>query len=116
MRLILVLSVATLAGAIMVITAMVVHASAHDGEDPLAVWYRSLKTDIGGSCCTAADCGPVDDYAPSAVPGGYLAKFRGRWLEVPPSKVLPRSDNPTGKAVLCGRELQILCFVLPSQG
>ena len=31
-------------------------AAAHEGTDPLAVWYRSLKTVEGKSCCAMHDC------------------------------------------------------------
>jgi hypothetical protein len=32
-----------------------------DPDGPMAEWYRSLKApDIGGSCCSIADCRPVE--------------------------------------------------------
>ena len=35
-------------------------ASAHEGTDPLAVWYRSLTTADGKSCCAIHDCAPAE--------------------------------------------------------
>jgi hypothetical protein len=76
---------------------------AHDDSDPLSAWYRSLKDpQTGLSCCSQhRDCQPIDDYHASATPGGYVVLIEGRWLEVPPAKVLQRTDNPTGHAVVC---------------
>ncbi len=38
--------------------------------------------------------------------------IEGQWLPVPREKVLNRSDNPTGRAVVCWtRILGILCFI-----
>lgn len=78
-------------------------AAAHDGADPLSAWYRSLvDPETGISCCSMQrDCQPVDDYHASTTPGGYVVQIEGRSVEVPPNKVLQRTDNPTGHAVLC---------------
>src|SRR5260370_12303756 len=35
-------------------------AMAHEGTDPLAVWYRSLTTADGKSCCSMHDCAPAE--------------------------------------------------------
>jgi hypothetical protein len=35
-------------------------ATAHEGGDPLAVWYRSLTTAEGQSCCSMHDCAPAE--------------------------------------------------------
>jgi hypothetical protein len=76
---------------------------AHDGTDPLAMWYQSLTDpETGISCCSMQrDCQPVDDYHASRTPGGYVVSIEGRSVEVPPNKVLQRADNPTGHAVVC---------------
>ncbi len=80
-----------------------ISAAAHDGDDQLSAWYRSLKDpDTGISCCSMQrDCQTVDDYRASAIPGGYVVSIEGRSVEVPPNKVLQRTDNPTGRAVVC---------------
>lgn len=35
-------------------------ALAHPDHDDLSRWYRSLKNHAGFSCCSEADCSPVD--------------------------------------------------------
>jgi len=84
-------------------------------SDPaLAPWFQSLRqpgTDI--SCCSLADC-RTTQYRMGA--DGYEALIEGAWVAVPPDKVLRRTPNPTGRAVVCylpGKG--ILCFVTPSQ-
>jgi hypothetical protein len=36
----------------------------------------------------------------------------GTWIAVPPDKILPRHDNPTGEPVTCWTPaLGVMCFV-----
>jgi hypothetical protein len=38
--------------------------------------------------------------------------IEGRWLPIPPDKILDRTDNPTGRAVVCYTPtLGIMCFI-----
>ncbi|HUB96504.1 MAG TPA: hypothetical protein VL993_11330 [Stellaceae bacterium] len=47
---------------------------------------------------------------------GYEALIDGRWLAVPPERVLDHIANPTGRAVVCyAPALGILCFVRPDE-
>jgi hypothetical protein len=90
-------------------------ALAHEGNAPLAAWYRSLKTSGGTSCCSEADCLPVEarlanDHWEVLIGNGPLPV----WEIVPPEVVLTR-DNPEGRAVLCRFGGRILCFV-PGSG
>ena len=79
-----------------------------------APWFKSLqRPDGGGSCCSpSSDCRMTE----FRVEGGhYEARYRRAWLVIPDGKVVPRGDNPTGRAVLCaegrGRDIIIYCFV-----
>ena len=82
-----------------------------DGADPdLAPWFRALRQpDTGISCCSVADCRPTD-YRTNG--DHYEALIQDRWVAVPPQKVLSRTDNPTGRAVVCWTPTTgIMCFV-----
>ena len=79
--------------------------------DPaLAPWFRSLlQPGTRISCCALADCRETD-YRMTA--DHYEARIRGKWIVVPSDKILQRTDNPTGRAVVCWTpETGIMCFV-----
>jgi hypothetical protein len=95
-------------------------------DDATAAWFRSLSIPRSGeSCCDVSDCRPVE-YRIG--PGIYQVLIRRRmpdgsgfrggndaWWNVPPDRVLHRS-NPTGEAVACWSSGQgVLCFV-PAPG
>jgi hypothetical protein len=109
-------------GLVSLVSLVGLSVQAHDGSDPLSAWYQSLKDpETGISCCSMQrDCQAVDDYHASATPGGYVVRIDGSTLEVPPSKVLQRTDNPTGHAVVCvGRVDGVLfprCMVRATEG
>ncbi|KAA5612071.1 hypothetical protein [Rhodovastum atsumiense] len=88
-------------------------AQARPPENPdpeLAPWYNSLRQPgTGISCCSIADCRPVDYRV---VQDRYEAFIAGAWRAVPPDRVLHREDNPTGRAVVCWTPTAgIMCFV-----
>jgi len=79
--------------------------------DPtLAPWFNSLRQPgTGVSCCSIADCRPVD-YRGG--PAGYEVWIENAWHKVPADKVLDGKDNPVGRAVVCYTPaLGIMCFV-----
>ena len=81
------------------------------GADPaLSPWFEDLRQPgTGRSCCSIADCRPVDVRI---VEDHYEAYVHNRWMSVPPDKIVHRSDNPTGRAVICWTPtLGIMCFV-----
>jgi hypothetical protein len=91
--------------------ASVAAAQPPPNADPsLAPWFRSLLqpgTQI--SCCSLADC-RTTEYRIRA--DGYQALVGGNWLSVPPEKILQRTDNPTGRAIVCWTAQRgIMCFV-----
>ncbi len=91
--------------------AVVAHAAPPpDGDPALAPWFRDLREpDTGQSCCSIADCRPTEARTRG---DHYEVLIEGQWLTVPPDKVLHRSDNPTGRPIVCWtRTLGIMCFV-----
>jgi len=103
MRPLLLAAVILLAG-----TAM---ADPPPNADPaLAPWFRSLvQPGTSISCCSVSDC-RATDYR---IQGDhYEALIGGAWFAVPADKILQRTDNPTGRAVVCWTPQRgILCFV-----
>lgn len=93
-----------------------------ENADPaLSPWFKSLEQPgTGISCCSIADCRPVEWRTTAA--GGYEALVtkenfapnvdQSRWVDIPPDKVLQRTDNPTGRAVMCWRpSTGVMCFI-----
>ena len=76
----------------------------------LAPWFQSLRQPgSGASCCSIADC-RTTDYRTDG--DGYEALIDNRWMVVPADKILQRTDNPTGRAVVCWTPQRgIMCFV-----
>lgn len=76
----------------------------------LAPWFQGLKQPgTGMSCCSIADCRQTDFRARG---DHYEAMIDGQWRTIPPDKVLNRTDNPTGRAVVCYTPtLGIMCFI-----
>lgn len=76
---------------------------AHPPEAEFADWFHSLKEPgtegmPGGSvsCCSPErDC-QITDYATDA-DGRYWITADGERVQVPPDKILQRTDNPTGR-------------------
>ncbi len=61
------------------------------------------------SCCSLADCRPTESRIKA---NHYEALVGDNWLAVPPDKILQRTDNPTGRAVVCWTPQRgIMCFV-----
>jgi len=81
-----------------------------NADATLAPWFQGLRQPgTGISCCSIADCRQTD-YRTAG--DHYEALVQGRWISVPPEKVLDRTDNPTGRAVVCWTPATgIMCFV-----
>jgi hypothetical protein len=92
-----------------------------ENADPaLAPWFESLRAADGGSCCSEADCRPVEyritDNHYEALIGREFDIDPAYWVQVPPERILKQTGNPIGRAVACWLPYAgILCFVLPSQ-
>jgi hypothetical protein len=81
-----------------------------DPDGPLARWYRSLKApDIGGSCCSIADCRPVEARQ---VDDHWEVLTDEGWEPVLPERVL-RQENLDGRPIACKILGEIRCFVPP---
>ncbi len=81
---------------------------------PYTDWQRP---DVGGSCCNNADCAAASDVRISG--NQYEVLFQGRWIVVPPEKVLRSVQNPDGLPHLCDIPMQdggvtIFCFMPPN--
>jgi hypothetical protein len=90
-------------------------APAENADPSMHGWFESLKQPGSGvSCCSIADCRPVD-YKLDV--DGYEAMIEARWVRVPDDKVLHGKPNPTGRGVLCRSPISgtILCFVPASE-
>jgi hypothetical protein len=81
-----------------------------DADPSLAPWFNSLMDpQTSRSCCGAADCRPTENRIRD---DHYEVFVENEWVTVPANKVLKRSDNPTGQAVLCwSKTIGVLCFV-----
>lgn len=93
------------------VAPVIARARPPENADPkLAPWFQALRQpDTGISCCSIADCRQTD-YRTSG--DHYEALIQDRWVSVPPEKVLSRTDNPTGRAVVCWTPATgIMCFV-----
>jgi hypothetical protein len=85
-------------------------APPENGDRSLAPWFNSLSASDGTHCCSMADCrGTMSRLTAD----GYEAVIDNTWVPVPWDRVLPRTDNPTGQAVVCiaPETTIILCFV-----
>jgi hypothetical protein len=90
-------------------------AAPPENADPaLSPWFQSLAVPgTGISCCSIADCRPTDYRT---VDDHYEALIEGNWTYIPPRKVLQRTDNPLGRAVVCWtKERGVMCFVRGSE-
>jgi hypothetical protein len=86
-------------------------AAPPSNADPaLAPWFHSLmQPGTGVSCCSLSDCRATE----SRTNGDHYEALVGeQWVVVPPDKILQRTDNPIGRAVVCWTPQRgILCFV-----
>lgn len=85
-------------------------APPENGDLSLAPWFNSLSAPDGTACCAIADCRRTISRITA---DGYEALIDNAWVTVPWDRVLPKTDNPTGQAVVCTapRTKIILCFV-----
>jgi hypothetical protein len=92
-------------------------ATAHEGADPLAVWYRSLTTTDGKSCCSMHDCAPAEARLKEGHWEVLIFAYNvdyARWVPVPDQVVL-RRENPDGRPILCRTPNGFIhCFVPPA--
>ncbi len=81
--------------------------------DPaLAPWFNSLAAPDGTACCAMADCRPATSRLTA---DGYEVYIDRTWVTVSWDRVLDKTKNPTGQAIVCmaPRTKIILCFVRP---
>ena len=91
-------------------------AAAHEGDDPIAGWYRSLFTLDGQSCCEMRDCAPAEAHLTEQGWEVLVVPWEvaPRWVKVPEGAVL-RRFNPDGRPILCRTPNGFIrCFVPPA--
>jgi len=91
-------------------------AAPPENADPaLHGWFESLKQPGSGvSCCSIADCRPVEYRL---VAEGYEAYLDAKWVHVPDDRVLHGTSDPMARAMVGGSPSSgtILCFVPASE-
>jgi hypothetical protein len=98
--------------------------AAHPPGAEFADWFRTLQEPgtegmMGStSCCSPErDC-QTTDYETDA-DGRYWITAQGVRIQVPFDKILKRTDNPTGRAVVCLRHYSghpvVRCFIRPPE-
>ena len=89
-------------------------APPENGDPLLAPWFNGLSASDGTPCCSIADCRRTSSRRTG---DGYETLVDDTWVVVPWDRVLTRTDNPTGQAVVCcaPRTKIILCFVPPPE-
>jgi hypothetical protein len=103
-----------LASSLLLLTGVSRAAPPPNADPALAPWFESLqRPDVGGSCCSIADCRRVQSRTTAK---GYEVLLDDAWVPVPPQRVVRGRDNPTGEAVSCMRGHVIICFVPPPEG
>ena len=97
-------------GAILLLAGQARAAPPDDADPSLGPWYNSLRQPwTNALCCSIADCRPV---LSRIVDGHYEAFVGDEWRLVPDDRVLTRTDNPTGHAVVCWTPFAgVLCFI-----
>ncbi|MFO1099530.1 MAG: hypothetical protein U1E81_15025 [Xanthobacteraceae bacterium] len=77
-------------------------------------WFHDLRSPDGGSyCCDETDCLRTeahlkDDHWQARAPDG-------KWIDIPPTRVIQDRGNPVGEPILCATwgfdGWHVLCFV-----
>jgi hypothetical protein len=97
-------------------------AGAHDPT--ISNWYGSLKQPgTNRGCCSEADCRPTE-LRQSPVKADEWQAFISKemfgpdapdtWVAIPNKMILDKTDNPTGRVVICWYQREIYCAVLPT--
>jgi hypothetical protein len=98
--------------AYLILPAASIAAPPENFDSSLASWFHDLKAPNGSGCCDLADCRRTESRITE---DGYEAIIDDTWVAVPWDRVLRRTDNPTGTAIVCRMPHTkiILCFVRP---
>ena len=103
MRVLLLIGYLLIAGLLSYAAGMWLHgvANAHLADRPdLNHWARDLKNGDGSPCCDGSDAEPIIDADWRAGPdGNYQVKIENKWVDVPPSAVVP-GPNKYGRALV----------------
>ena len=98
-----------------------------DPDPQLAPWFKELsrawRPGSGATvkCCDIADCRvtayrEIADHYEALIDERFPGVLVPSWHRVAPEAVLNHKDNPTGGAVACWHQGEVLCFVRPEEG
>ena len=65
-------------------------------NDPLQLWFESLRNKLGLYCCARADGHPLDDGDWDMKGDSYRVRLQGEWIVVPDYAVIS-SPNKFGR-------------------
>ena len=95
---------------------LVAVAAAYAGPpDPVVKsWFDGLRQPgTSYPCCSIADCRTTEIRTHG---NEYEVPIEGQWIVVPSDRILQRTDNPTGRAVVCWTPgTGIMCFIRPPE-
>jgi hypothetical protein len=90
-------------------------------DEALAAWFRSLMIRGGTTgCCAVSDCrNTVIEWRADGRPYAWIGRGPAlfgddapdAWLPIPEFAIQERTDNPTGRPVVCYSHGTILCVV-----
>jgi hypothetical protein len=103
--------IVTAAGMALGASGLAAQPDGADPNSPLGSWYRSLRSPDGVSCCSIADCRPIDARLVAEHWEILVPEFG--WQVVPADRVLKR-ENPDGRPIACRSYGRVLCFVPPA--
>jgi hypothetical protein len=114
-------------GAVVLCAALAADAAPPPNADPqLAPWFKDLsrawRPGSGATirCCDISDCRVTDyreiaDHYEVLIDERFPGVLAPSWQLVPSWAVLDHKDNPTGGAVACWHEGEVMCFVRPEE-
>ena len=103
-------------------TLTVLAAPPPDADPQLAPWFKGLnrpwRPGSGAivNCCDIADCRvteyrEIGDRYEVLIDERFPGVTARSWQRVAPAAIIDHKDNPTGGAVACWHEGEVLCFV-----
>ena len=86
-----------------------------DVSPAIREWFRGLRSPQGIFCCDEADCRRTEAHLSD---NHWQARAPdGKWIDIPPDRVITDRFNPVGEPILCATwalssgSWNVLCFV-----
>lgn len=94
--------------------AVQAHDDGRYANSPLKAWFDSLRSKLGGPCCSNADGVALSDVDWDTKDGHYRVRLQGHWVDVPNDAVITE-PNRAGHTVVWPYYVQgrpfIRCFL-----